>query len=891
MTVRSKLLLASVAMTALAAPVAANAQSANPTGQADTTAAGGTGDIVVTGIRGSLESALNFKRQSSVIVDAVSAEDVGKFPDTNVAESLQHVPGVSVDHEFGDGEKVSILGTDPSLNRTLLNGQTIASVGWYTQDTPSRSFNYTLLAPEVVSRAEVYRSSVASIEEGSIGGTVIVRTRKPLDLKSGLMQGSVGIAYNDLSNRSAPTATALYSWHNKSKTFGIVIAGQHFTQFLRRDGIETAGVTTGDAYLTSANSKGTDKKTFQHVIDAVGDNADAVGPSSLSSALFTQKRQRDGGNIGLQFKPNDRLEIEFDGLYTRERYNNVNQSMYGYNTSQPGAVTSLTAEDGILVRGTFADTAPADCGTRASKCVGLSYLPLYVRQSTVKTYAMDLRGSYDFGGGWTLSLEGGRTRATGGTQHQFSGTFRSSGGYTYDLSPAPDKAPTFTFADPTEANDTSRWYLSAISDVKLPYTDRENYAQADIVKKFDGPITAFRVGGKYKAHESTQKMLRKSLTIAESAGIYADAIGATFTPGDFLHGFSGVTSDQSDHFLINTGGLSDYISGTDLGDYQDVQASDFDIHENITNAYVQADYDWHGFRGNVGVRYAHTRQISDGFEVSSSGDEITPVSYRRSYNNLLPSMSVSYDVSRTVVARFSAAQVISRAGYGDLSSYFRLSDTNLTGVGGNPNLDPYKSNNFDASVEWYFAHGSYLSGSLFYRDIRNYILDVALPEDHFNATLGEVTTYSVSRPQNAGKASSKGFAVAYQQVLPLGFGLTAAYTYVDGHAEDGSQLPFASKHQVSVSPYFERGGLSVRTSLTWRSKYFTGVDTNSSLYTRAFTELGATVNYQVDRHLQFSVSGSNLLNSTYYKYADEVKLVRGMYKNGRRFMLTARFKY
>lgn len=887
MIFRRHLLLAAAGLAALTASTAALAQAAPAAADA---AAPASNDIVVTGIRQSLQSALDLKRRSSVIVDAVSSEDVGKFPDTNVAESLQRVPGVSVDHLFGDGERVSILGTDPSLNRTLLNGQTIASVGWYTQDTPSRTFNYTLLAPEVVSRAEVYRSSIASIEEGSIGGTVIVRTRKPLDLKSGLVQGSLGMVYTDRANRGDPTGSLLLNWHNDSKTFGVIAALQHFGQHLRRDGIETSGTTTGAAYLSSANSKLGNGTVFPHVVTAVGTNSTAVGPASLGSAYFTQERIRDGGNIGLQFKPNDRLEIDFDGLYSREKFNNVNQSLYGYNTTQPGAVTALTATDGILTSGTFANVAPADCGTRASKCVGVSNLPLYIRDSTVKTYALDLHGSYDFGGGFVLSLEGGRTRATGGTDHQLSGTFQASGGYTYDVSGAPNSAPTLVYTDPTLATTASKWRLASVTDVKLPYTDEENYGQIDLVKSFDSPITAIHFGAKYKAHETTQEQLRKSLTLTNT--VTAADIGADSTPDDFLSGVNGASADETNHILIDTNQLANYINALSLGSYLPVYASDFDVKEKIANGYVQADYAWQGFRGNFGLRYAHTQQQSDGYEVSSANANVaTPVSYRRSYDNWLPSFNLSYDVNRQVVARFSAAKVISRAGFGNLSSYFRLSDANLTGTGGNPSLDPYKSTNYDASLEWYFTRNSYVSASVFYRDISNYVLNIALPEDHYNSTLGVISTYSVSRPQNEGPAKSKGVSIAYQQTLAFGFGLTANYTYVDASADSGGDLPYASKHQVSISPFYEKGPFSVRTSYTWRSRYFTGVDTNSNLYTGAFSQLDASMSYSIDQHLQFSVNASNLLDSTYYSYADNESLVRGLYKNGRRFMLTARFKY
>ena len=136
--------------------------------------------VVVKGFRVSLAQSLDEKRKANAIVDVITAEDIGKYPDTNLAESLSHLPGVTIDRLFGEGERVSILGTDPNLNRTLLNGQPIATADWYILDTPSRQFNYVLLAPEVIGKAEVYRSWESRLLEGSIGGTIIVSTVSPL---------------------------------------------------------------------------------------------------------------------------------------------------------------------------------------------------------------------------------------------------------------------------------------------------------------------------------------------------------------------------------------------------------------------------------------------------------------------------------------------------------------------------------------------------------------------------------------------------------------------------------------------------------------------------------------------------------------------------------------
>lgn len=173
--------------------------------------------VSVKGFQNSLKLSLDDKRRSSAIIDVITAEDTGKYPDTNLAESLSHLPGVTIDRLFGEGERVSILGTDPNLNRTLLNGEPIATADWYILDTPSRQFNYVLLAPEVIGKAEVYRSWEPRLLEGSIGGTIIVSTVDPLNTRPMVISGSITDSYNMLSKKYEPSYSAQFSWHNSEK--------------------------------------------------------------------------------------------------------------------------------------------------------------------------------------------------------------------------------------------------------------------------------------------------------------------------------------------------------------------------------------------------------------------------------------------------------------------------------------------------------------------------------------------------------------------------------------------------------------------------------------------------------------------------------------------------
>lgn len=174
--------------------------------------------IEVRGMRASMKASVNTKRFSDAVVDAVTSEDIGKFPDSDVGESLGRIPGVAVNRQFGQGQQVSIRGASAQLTSTQLNGHSVASTGWFDQQAIDRSFNYTLLPPEMVGSIEVYKSSQADIAEGGIGGTVIINTRKPLDLDANSVFLSAKGDYGSVSEEIDPEASGLYSWKNEDET-------------------------------------------------------------------------------------------------------------------------------------------------------------------------------------------------------------------------------------------------------------------------------------------------------------------------------------------------------------------------------------------------------------------------------------------------------------------------------------------------------------------------------------------------------------------------------------------------------------------------------------------------------------------------------------------------
>ncbi|MDY6922473.1 MAG: TonB-dependent receptor [Pseudomonadota bacterium] len=913
MGIQRAIMIGSVSALALLGASAAAAQD----GQAEPTT---VDEVIVTGIRASLQQSLETKREANAIIDVVTAEDVGKFPSSNVAEAITIIPGVTVDRQFGQGEKVSILGTDPALNRTLLNGQTVASADWFILDQPGRTFNYALLAPQIVGRVEVYKSPEARIDEGSIGGTVDVITRRPLDLDSRTLSGAATYLYNDRSEEGDLQLSVLGSWRNDARTLGVLISAQRASDALRRDGLESYGTIPASYYMggspenPGANSiaNGNCAGTCATTLAA---NPDARGMNAFGTHFFEQQRERDSLTVAVQFRPTAALDINFDWLRIDASYDNTNQSLFAFqgNTwNSLGALTDIQIDDGVITRASFANA--------------LSVLDVQYREAAMTSDSYHLDGKY-LGDGWDLAGDIGFTKAEGGTQRQLFGEFLNWADYTVDFTGAPGSPGTLTYTDPADGNVLGDASLFSFDGgwgagdpsvgpagynagwggniVSKPTTDEETYAQLDLGIDRDGFFERLQFGYKYRQHETDQRMSGVTVQIygaPDNAGMFNPGQ----VPDNYLDGFDGVNDQMSNRFRIDGEALANYIeSGEYLRPWQpapvptvfgnaEFTAQNWNVQETIHALYGQANFDNGVVRGNVGLRYVRTESDSGGFvcvNQTATGCGVTEADWAwevrsKEYDDFLPSLNVAIDVAEDVIVRLAAAKVIARPNYADMSNYFWLSDQILTGGGGNPDLDPYESTNLNAAVEWYFSPDAILSGEVFYKDISNYILQATAPEQHFNQGQNAVTTYQISRPTNAGSAELKGASFAYQQTFAYGFGLLANYTYVDGSADNGADLPFNSRHQVNISPFYESGPFSARVTYNWRSRYFTGVDRGDQMYVRAYTGIDATAGYAFNDRVSLTVSGQNLLDSEYYAYANTVALPRGVYRTGRKLMAT-----
>ena len=903
---------------------AQEAPTATPTGSTQTsgqTDAAGD-DIVVTGYRGSLREAINVKRNANAVVDVITAEDVGKFPDRNVAESLSHIPGVSIDRRFGEGEKVAILGTDPALNRMLLDGHALASADWggNDNDPSSRTFNYSLLAPELVDRLEVYKSPEARIEEGSLGGTVIVRTRRPLDLAANAIFASGGYSYNDRSDKGNVRASGLYSWKNADETFGILVAATYDKQNLTRAGVEFFGYDNVAPNGTGAcpyNSpfvnctNGTLSLKSQGATINGGTIADlykATSPFGINYAYFQQQRQRASVTGTVQYRPRPDLTFTLNGLHIDGNYNNYSQSMYTIPGAWTGSVLqSATVSNGVVTGATF--------GAAPNQSAQLDTL---VRRTKLKTDNVNLFADWEGDNGAKIAFAGGWSKATGGRNPEYLFNVQTKLPYSYAFTPdsatvnftgdLTNPANYFTNPNNNPAQIEGRPLIingKQLVGAQIGGLDYSVTTDRDIFGGYDatvpvalGPLTQILIGSRVTDH--VNRVDARGINTYLTSSRTANQLGVTtLTTPDGTFDGSGGMGNATKYLNLPDQAVIDILANAINSPLVTKVGASTKVRETVIASYVQANFEQGPLRGNVGGRLVYTRDVSNFATTPSAVANPQPIPTRvaTDYLKFLPSANVAWTISPKVILRGAVAKVISRPRYQDLAAATSLNDITLDGGGGNPNLKPYESVNYELTAEWYPRSGTLLAVELFRRDIKNYVIAFRQNVDYFNALQNRITTYNVSQPINGAKATVNGVLVSGQAEIWGGFGLQANYSYQDSSTSSVDvtgttlNLPYLSKHTVNVIPYFEKGPFQTRVSYNYRTSYFRTIGRLGSREMVApYNQLDASASLNLLDGVVLSVNAQNLLDETYRQYNATPDRPTAFYKNGRTFSAALSFR-
>jgi iron complex outermembrane recepter protein len=836
-------------------------------------------EVVVTGIRGSLREALETKREATAVVEALSAEDLGAFPNTNVAEAMTQVPGVAIDRRFGQGERVSIDGTDPSLNLTFLDGHPVAQSIWLFGEQPNRGFDQTQIASEIIGRIEIYKSSEAHLPEGSLGGTVLMHTRRPLQLEANTFSATGSYYFNDQADEGKPSVSGLYSWKNSAETWGIAVAAQHYEEQVDRQGSEIFGYQPASVFVNVA-----------------GVDPDAQVPNFVNAAWFQQTRKRDSVTANLQLKPSEALEMNLSGLYIKEDFANYNQSMYNFLSLRADEVDALTVGDNGIVTGGHAGPG------------SLVFYDNNVRASEPTTKGADLQAAWA-GDGWTLSGQVGQSKADNELKQWFIEP-AFTGGFSWDIRRG------ITFDDPEAARDPANWVAEGFfGNHGVFETEAEDsYAQVDFTIQFDGMFDEMAVGLRQHRHEEDF-----SLNVYGIPGVGDLAQVGTIGLTD-IQGFD---PDHGRHIYAGRRNVLDWVQAAPPNfaspDAASFLNNTYRIEQTNDSAYAQLNFGKEKrLHGNFGVRFVKAEIESTAFSLGSDvpvlpADPDWLVTQKNDDDYVLPSLNLAFDATDDVVLRFAAAKVVAWAPYNQMAPNTFLNDTTLTGAGGNADLAPYESTNYNVSAEWYFAAESVLAASVFYKDIDDFIENEAGIERLFNSisddadptaflnlvatgacTLDGFCNYSVLRPRNAGNGDIKGVNLSYQQPFgETGFGIVANYTFADGETAAGNDLPFQSENQYNISPYYEKDPFSARLTYGWRSEYLAGgfVAGAPPVSVDAYADMGLSLGWKLSETLQFNFDAQNLLDEEYFQYFEDKFQPANRYKTGRRYQASVQVKF
>lgn len=727
-------------------------------------------EVVVTGIRGALKAAIDDKRNASASLDAISAEDIGKFPDKNVAESLQRIPGVTIQRQFGEGNAVSIRGAGTDLTLTTLNGQNVASTGWFVFQPAARSFNFELLPSELVAGLDVYKSAQADLAEGGVGGTVVVKTRKPLDLPAMTLYGSLEASHQSDSDEVSPQLSAMGSWKNAAESFGVLVAAVAQERQLSRKGSE------------------------------------AFWEWGAGPVAFDQDRKRQAITAAFQLRPSDNLDIVFNAMDMQMEADNVNYAVWltQGNTSWSG----VERHESDLWQ-----------GTAVKGPLGVAYAQARPREATMKSRVFDLDVTYS-GAGYELGLQLGKTEASGGTDFEMvlddlSGGTAIPGG-TYDHTGNRLHFDVNNFDVDGYAPGFAMGTGSAFN--RTPKTDEETYAQVDLTMEVDaGPLKSIKTGAKFSDHNTTSR--RFEFTQGNFTNVFDQYAGTVEVGSGQIFDIQRVDADAAKTWAKAT------ITGEteDLGAYSEIDEANFSL-------YLMGQFDVEAVRGNLGLRYINTDATSTYYLQGQRAE--SDASYSEVLPSLNLVMDLSEDVLlRASAAKVLARpQYVDMYVNPNVTGTNDDLPNNQNWIVGNIGLKPFVGNQFDIGLEWYFAEGSLLSAAVFNKEIKNFVTfrnstassaEIPFPLTGDEAEFG----WTVQQKENGRSGSVSGFELQYQQDYGNGFGSLLNYTYTDTStekdtfADQNTLLSDSSKHAYNITGYYEGDVFQVRLAYNWRSEY------------------------------------------------------------------------
>lgn len=903
---------------ALAVLLAASGVQAQQPQQLDT--------VVVSGIRASLQKSLTQKKNAATHVEVITAEDIGKMPDKNVADSLQRVPGLNISSAsgaeggFDENDKVSMRGTSPNLTQTLVDGHGVASGEWFILNQTGeagRSVSYTLLPADIVGQIIVRKSAEASLVEGGTTGSIDIRTRNPLDFDRGVgFSANLGLVRADLAKKNDPQVAGLLSFVNEDKSFGLYAQFFSEKRSLRRDGIEILGYEK----IVAADAKGNPNP----FVAAFPEMAGKWAPTLIGAAFFEQTRKREGGLVKAQFRPSRDLSLMATVFSSELEANNYNRNYMLWGTRlmngwAPGwnnggeyfqkpiaPVSKPTVRDGVIVAAEFPDQTATPAGV---------YDMISRPKSGSKTNFVDLEANWNVSDALTVNLKGGTTKGSGYTATQDVMELDVFGAAKFQLNGV-GGAPSFSTGrtpDPSTPGAYSNDWIWGANNIDVK--DKESYAQIDAGYALDGgAFKELKFGARATSHDrSLDNFISQG-----PQGAWADGwkLGSVQRyPGDYSY----AGNVMAGLWYYTPAQLAEY--GAKYANRDPVARAEwnntYQLNEKTQAAYLQGNFGLGQLSGNVGLRFVRTEQTVNGYQILGGDSAATPtktsafgnfLAYQkeRSYTDLLPSLNLRYALSSEMVLRGALTRTMTRPDFSAIAGSVSLDSSKVNGpndrgTGQAPNfdIDPVRSTNFDVALEYYFAPRSMVSGSVFYMDMGSLITggtsSAQFMTEKKNPQTGAINrfmaTYDLQTWVND-SGTVKGFELAWEQPVLGNFGLNANFTHTDAERKGGKPMTGASKRTYNLGAYYEDDSWNARVSYTYRSDYLSGNDWGgNAMMTKAAGVVNASLGYKVSKNLTLQLDGRNLNDpELVYYYAAGKEQPRAFYKNGAQYYLSARIK-
>ncbi len=871
-------------------------------------------EVVVTGIRAGLRSSLDAKKNAAQIVDAISAEDIGDFPDKNLGEALQRVTGVQITRSDGEGRNVSVRGAEPNLIRVEVNGVAALPL---TVAASDRAVDFRDLPVEFVSRIEVVKTPTAEMTEGGIS-TVRIFTRRPFDSDEPYVAGSAQAVYSDLAEATDPKLALFGSRQFFDGRFGALLA----LQWEKRHLYDATANTTGWNRLgvvTPANPKGCSAALARGALYNDFDNDGDCDwypqiPRYINNRRETERR---AATLSLEFRPNEDFKLFWDTTYARG-FEEVNNTLL-----------QLNADGGLF---DYANTTIGDDntpthieftsnGANGGLPLDLSYRNI-LGSLTREQYTTTLGTSWNVGD-FTID---GRVDYSQGKVHndeinstaQVFGLTRAAVDYTGSLG-----APNITF--PAGFDLTSGTGVNRLDSVYNPRDNNTDEITAGFNLHWHPESFGWleiKAGAQQHNYDTDQifrqKTVRLSCRTGPNAGADTASAGAVVVAQTSCANIENIVDDTSntnsiEYFSTGSLGFPGGVKYWNDNTYDTVAAAlalagtinplagsldptvantnpntngsfiawldNWSVEEKTTGYYTQFDFSFGDLpmpiSGNVGVRYVKTDTESSGYtrEQAAGGVVSFPfASIDGGYSQTLPSFNLKMEmVPDKLVMRAAAGKVMARPAPSSLAIRRSIDIVGHSGSRGNPSLLPFLATNYDLGLEWYFSDTSFASLAAFRKEISRFILQQTTRE----LIDPDPVEFSISRPVNGTdevtiNGVEAGVQYSFDQLPGFwrGFGVLANYTYqkdkgfTQRNQIDGSPLTFPglSRDSYNASLYYENERFSVRASYNWRSKWLITASGRGNLpeFNQEYGQIDASLGFELNDDISLFLEGINL---------------------------------